>query len=133
MLAAGIKTPGLSTDVAIDGGHAYVADGTAGLRVIDHRETPGLGDAVDRRKSDWVESFRGRALGDPPVDAWNVRKDGGDFDQFTGATITPRAVVKAARRALEYAAANSAELFEQPQEAQPDRPAAGAVEGGTGG
>jgi electron transport complex protein RnfG len=88
-------------------------DGTvSGVRVLQHRETPGLGDAVDQRKSDWVEDFRGRALGDPPAERWTVRKDGGAFDQFTGATITPRAVVKATRRALEYAEANAAQLFE---------------------
>jgi electron transport complex protein RnfG len=83
----------------------------AGVRVIEHRETPGLGDAVDQRKSDWIEGFRGRSLGDPPAADWTVRKDGGAFDQFTGATITPRAVVRATRRALEYAAQNHERLF----------------------
>jgi electron transport complex protein RnfG len=87
-------------------------DGTvAGVRVIAHRETPGLGDAVDQRKSDWVEGFRGHGLGDPPPEDWTVRRDGGYFDQFTGATITPRAVVKATRRGLEYAQENRAMLF----------------------
>lgn len=83
----------------------------AGVRVLQHRETPGLGDAIDRRRSDWIESFRGRALGDPPAARWTVRRDGGAFDQFTGATITPRAVVQATRRALEYVAANRDHLF----------------------
>jgi electron transport complex protein RnfG len=84
----------------------------AGVRVLEHRETPGLGDAVDHRKSDWVEDFRGKSLAEPPPERWTVRKDGGVFDQFTGATITPRAVVKATRRALEYARANRETLFE---------------------
>lgn len=83
----------------------------AGVRVLRHRETPGLGDAIDHRKSDWLESFRGRSLQDPEPDGWTVRKDGGEFDQFTGATITPRSVVKATARALAYAQANRSLLF----------------------
>lgn len=88
------------------------ADGTlAGVRVISHRETPGLGDAVDARRSDWVLRFAGRSLEDPPPAQWAVRKDGGVFDQFTGATITPRAVVKALKRALVYFEAHRDTLF----------------------
>lgn len=87
-------------------------DGTiAGVRVLKHRETPGLGDKIDRQKSDWVEDFRGRSLRDPAPDQWAVKKDKGVFDQFTGATITPRAVVAATRRSLEYAALNHDSLF----------------------
>lgn len=87
-------------------------DGTvAGVRVLEHRETPGLGDKVDRRKSDWIEDFAGRSLDNPAPAQWKVRKDKGVFDQFTGATITPRAVVAATRRALEYVQANEAALF----------------------
>jgi electron transport complex protein RnfG len=87
-------------------------DGTlAGVRVVTHKETPGLGDKIDERKSDWVLSFTGRSLGDPPPERWKVRRDGGDFDQFTGATITPRAVVKAVRRTLEFAQRKGAELY----------------------
>ncbi len=74
----------------------------AGVRVLTHNETPGLGDKVDLKKSDWVLSFAGQALGAPPVDDWRVKKDGGVFDQFTGATITPRAVVHQVRRVLEF-------------------------------
>jgi electron transport complex protein RnfG len=74
----------------------------SGVRVVAHRETPGLGDPIEARRSDWILGFDGRSLGDPPVERWAVRRDGGDFDQFTGATITPRAVVGAVRRALEY-------------------------------
>lgn len=73
-----------------------------GVRVSTHRETPGLGDAIEAERSNWIRDFDGRSLGNPPADDWTVRKDGGVFDQFTGATITPRAVVRAVRRALEY-------------------------------
>ena len=88
-------------------------DGTlAGVRVLEHRETPGLGDAIEARKSDWIKSFRGRSLGDPPIERWTVRRDGGDFDAFTGATITPRAVIRGVRRALEwFADAGRSKLF----------------------
>lgn len=79
------------------------ADGRlAGVRVITHRETPGLGDAIEAGKSDWIRSFDGKSLGAPPAAEWTVRRDGGAFDQFTGATITPRAVIRAVRLALEY-------------------------------
>ncbi|MBU2955154.1 electron transport complex subunit RsxG [Marinobacter sp. F3R08] len=73
-----------------------------GVRVTSHKETPGLGDRIETRKSDWIKSFDGRSLGEPPHRAWNVKKNGGEFDQFTGATITPRAVVKAVQKALIY-------------------------------
>ncbi|HEX4853926.1 electron transport complex subunit RsxG [Arenimonas sp.] len=73
-----------------------------GVRVTAHRETPGLGDDIEAGRSDWITRFQGRALGDPPAAGWAVRKDGGDFDQFAGATVTPRAVVRAVHRALEF-------------------------------
>ena len=73
-----------------------------GVRVTSHRETPGLGDAIDIEKSDWIRAFDGKSLGTPPAKEWTVRRDGGAFDQFTGATITPRSVVHAVRLALEY-------------------------------
>jgi electron transport complex protein RnfG len=73
-----------------------------GVRVISHKETPGLGDRIETKKSDWIKTFEGRSLGQPPHREWNVKKNGGMFDQFTGATITPRAVVKAVQKALIY-------------------------------
>jgi electron transport complex protein RnfG len=73
-----------------------------GVRVSAHRETPGLGDAIEAKRSDWIHDFEGRSLGNPPAEDWQVRKDGGVFDQFTGATITPRAVVRAVYRTLQY-------------------------------
>ncbi|WP_101757462.1 electron transport complex subunit RsxG [Oceanicoccus sp. KOV_DT_Chl] len=78
-------------------------DGTvAGVRVLSHRETPGLGDAVDYKKSQWVDGFIGKSLVNPGLDLWKVKKDKGVFDQFTGATITPRAVTKAVLQTLQY-------------------------------
>lgn len=77
-------------------------DGTlAGVRVLAHRETPGLGDSIETERSDWIRGFAGKSLGDPKAEQWQVKRDGGAFDQFTGATITPRAVVGAVKRALE--------------------------------
>ncbi|MGD8556029.1 MAG: electron transport complex subunit RsxG [Chromatiales bacterium] len=73
-----------------------------GTRVIAHKETPGLGDKIEKEKSDWILGFKGKSLTDPKLDRWKVKKDGGDFDQFTGATVTPRAVVNGIRRVLFY-------------------------------
>lgn len=88
------------------------ADGTvAGLRVLAHKETPGLGDAVDLNKSDWVLGFNGHSLNNPEPARWAVKKDKGVFDSFTGATITPRAVVAATKRVLGYAEANAETLY----------------------
>ncbi|HET6602596.1 MAG TPA: electron transport complex subunit RsxG [Xanthomonadaceae bacterium] len=85
-----------------------------GARILRHQETPGLGDWIDAGKSDWIDRFRGRWLGDPPVPRWRVRKDGGDFDAFAGATVTPRAVVAALRRALQYVRRHGQELYAAP-------------------
>jgi electron transport complex protein RnfG len=71
-----------------------------GVRVLSHSETPGLGDKIETAKSDWIEGFVGRSLTDPGPEGWKVRKDGGIFDQFSGATITPRAVVGTVHRGL---------------------------------
>lgn len=83
----------------------------AGVRAVSHRETPGLGDAIDTNKNDWIYSFNGLSLGNPEPKYWRVKRDGGKFDQFTGATITPRAVVKAVFKALNYYNANKDDLF----------------------
>lgn len=111
----------LFTSVAPDGYSGEIrllvgvrADGRlSGVRVLAHKETPGLGDPIEIRRSDWITSFDGRALGDPPLERWKVRRDGGVFDQFTGATITPRAVVKAVRNTLIYFERHREELFAQ--------------------
>lgn len=82
---------------------AVKRDGTlAGVRVVSHKETPGLGDKIEEEKSDWVYSFNGKSLGNPKEESWKVKRDGGFFDQFTGATITPRAIVKAVKNTLIY-------------------------------
>ena len=84
-----------------------------GVRVLKHKETPGLGDKVELRKSQWVKSFDNKTNEDINGPRWAVQKDGGMFDQFTGATITPRAVVNAVRNASTYFEANKTSLFEQ--------------------
>lgn len=87
----------ISLLVGIDaGGHI------TGVRVVSHRETPGLGDKIDIRVSDWIKSFDQHSLDSPAPAGWKVRKDGGDFDQFTGATITPRAVVASVYNTLVF-------------------------------
>jgi len=95
--------------------HLLVAirlDGTLlGVRVLSHMETPGLGDAIDLSRTPWVRSFDGRSLKDPDELGWHVAKDGGIFDQFTGATISPRAVVKAVHNTLIYYSKHRSELF----------------------
>ncbi|MBT8122459.1 MAG: electron transport complex subunit RsxG [Gammaproteobacteria bacterium] len=86
-------------------------DTLSGVRIITHRETPGLGDAIDEQRTDWVFGFDGKSIGNPPIERWRVKKDGGAFDQLTGATITPRAIVKAVRRTLLYYQANREMLY----------------------
>lgn len=73
-----------------------------GTRVVEHHETPGLGDKIDLRVSDWINSFNGKRVKGPDDGQFAVKKDGGEFDQFTGATITPRAVVNAVKRTTLY-------------------------------
>jgi electron transport complex protein RnfG len=85
-----------------------------GVRVTRHGETPGLGDDIEVERSHWITRFTGRALDDPAPPRWAVRKDGGDFDQFAGATVTPRAVVAAVKRALELVARHGDELYAAP-------------------
>jgi len=84
-----------------------------GARVLKHTETPGLGDKIEVTRSDWITRFTGKSLGDPPEAQWAVKKDGGPFDQFAGATITPRAVVNAIRDGLRLFAANRQTLLEE--------------------
>lgn len=94
---------------------SVLADGTlGGVRVLSHHETPGLGDKIEEAKSDWVLGFGGKSLGQPPPDDWGVRRDGGAFDQFTGATITPRAVVAAIKNALVFVQSQGERLFSEP-------------------
>lgn len=82
-----------------------------GVRVVNHNETPGLGDYIDIAKNDWIKTFDGRSRSLFKDELWKVRKDGGMFEHMTGATITPRAVIKAVNRALRYFEAHRDELF----------------------
>jgi electron transport complex protein RnfG len=84
-----------------------------GVRVLKHTETPGLGDKIEVSRNDWITRFTGKSLGDPPDAQWAVKKDGGPFDQFAGATITPRAVVNSIRDGLRLFAANRKTLLEE--------------------
>jgi len=86
----------------------------SGVHVLEHRETPGLGDRVESTKSDWVKQFNGRSLVNPQRDGWAIRRDGGDFDQLSGASVTPRAIVKALRETLLYFAEHEDEIFAPP-------------------
>ena len=96
------------------------ADGAvAGIHVLEHRETPGLGDGIESSKSDWALQFAGKSLANPAASGggWAIRSDGGEFDQLTGASVTPRAVIKAIKQTLLYFDANRETVFAmEPQE-----------------
>lgn len=105
-----VAPDGYSGDIKLLVAIAY--DGTLlGVRVVNHQETPGLGDPIEIAKSDWITAFTGRSLSNLDDSQWHVKKDGGVFDQFTGATITPRAVVKAVHKCLQYYAQHREQLF----------------------
>lgn len=86
-----------------------------GVRVVAHNETPGLGDYIDIHKSDWIRIFDRTSFARNPPQTWRVKKDGGTFDYVTGATITPRAIVKAVYKALKYYDKHGAALFAAPE------------------
>lgn len=95
-------------------------DGTlGGVRVVSHKETPGLGDKMELRKSDWILGFDNRSLNNPSLAGWGVKRDGGVFDQFTGATVTPRSIVKAVKNTLIYFREHGERLFEPPTDSLP--------------
>ena len=105
---------------------AVRVDGTlGGVRVIAHKETPGLGDKIEIEKDDWIFSFDNRSLDNPPLEKWSVKKDGGIFDQFTGATITPRAIIKAVKRTLIYTRDHQEAIYDLDKEKAPDSKAGG--------
>lgn len=120
----GVPSGAAITSIAPDGynGKIYLISGfniqgdITGVRVLKHKETPGLGDKVELRKSAWINSFNGKTLEDVKSTRWAVKKDRGMFDQFTGATITPRAVVKAVKQTALYFEKNKTWLFEQPND-----------------
>ncbi|MCW8957278.1 MAG: electron transport complex subunit RsxG [Gammaproteobacteria bacterium] len=119
----GIVTTLIFSPVAPDGYSGMIkllvgihSDGrVAGVRVVSHKETPGLGDYVETDRSDWVLEFNDKTLQHPDTASWKVKRDGGEFDQFTGATITPRAVVKAVHQTLIYFEQNKTRLLGKPQ------------------
>lgn len=94
---------------------AVAIDGRVlGVRISEHRETPGLGDYIDAARSNWIDGFAGRMLGEPPVESWAVRRDGGEFDQMAGATVSARAVVAAVARTLAYVQRHGQQLYAAP-------------------
>ncbi len=95
----------------------------AGVRVVSHKETPGLGDAIDIEKSNWILQFNNKSLSNPATEKWKVKRDGGDFDQLTGATITPRAIVKAVHKALLFYKQQGDKLFVTNTAVSPTSPA----------
>jgi electron transport complex protein RnfG len=84
-----------------------------GVQVLEHNETPGLGDLIEPSRSDWLKQFENASFEDPPRDRWTIRRDGGSFDQLTGASITPRAVVRAVKETLLYYESNRDSVFEK--------------------
>lgn len=106
-----IAPDGYSGDIHILIG-VYADGRIAGVRVLEHRETPGLGDKIELKKSPWILSFNDKKLTSDNASQWAVKKDGGAFDQFTGATITPRAVVKAVKHALIFVNQMGDKLYE---------------------
>lgn len=95
-----------------------------GVRVIRHAETPGLGDKIEPAKDDWIHDFENKTLAAPPADKWAVKKDGGVFDQFAGATITPRGVVGAVKGGLEFFAKEKARMLDDTATVSRTRPSA---------
>ena len=117
LVMAPVAPDGYSGTIKLLVGIGY--DGTlTGVRVSAHHETPGLGDAIDEERSDWIYGFDGKSLDNPPQERWWVKRDGGAFDQLTGATITPRAIVKAVKKTLLYYRDHRAGLFAETM--QPD-------------
>ena len=85
-----------------------------GVRILRHKETPGIGDYIEQTRSDWVYQFDGRSLGSPGLERWAIKSDGGDFDQLTSASVTPRAVVKAITETLIYFEKNRETILASP-------------------
>ncbi|HCJ51702.1 MAG: electron transport complex subunit RsxG [Gallionellales bacterium CG_4_10_14_3_um_filter_54_96] len=93
----------------------------SGVRVVSHHETPGLGDYIEVAKNPWIKQFDGQSLTNHTAQDWQVKKDGGKFDSMAGATITPRAVVKAVHKAVQYFAKHRDQLLTQAPPSSPDK------------
>jgi len=119
IIVPAVAPDGYSGDIKMIVGITW--DGSvAGVRVLNHQETPGLGDRIELKKSDWILGFNGKSLTRPTPELWNVKKDKGEFDQFTGATITPRAVVRQVYQTLRFFEANKKTLLSgSEQQAKP--------------
>lgn len=92
------------------------------VRVLEHKETPGLGDGIEVSRSNWIQQFARRSLGNPELPGWAIRRDGGDFQQLTGASVTPRAVIKALRETLVYFESHQQTLFAAPAQSEEPGP-----------
>lgn len=118
----GVPTAAIINAVAADGYGGpiellvavnYVGE-VLGVRVLAHHETPGMGNEFEQPDSTWLAAFRGRSLTNPDTRGWNVRKDGGEFAQFTSASITPRAIIQAVQRTLDFYQQNRQQLYQSP-------------------
>ena len=109
-----ISEPGYSGDIKLIIG-LDASGNILGTRVLSHTETPGLGDKIEEKKDDWILGFNGLSISNPTASRWKVKKDGGQFDAFSGATITPRAVVKAIKKGLDFFKSQQAVLLEPPK------------------
>ena len=102
---------------------AVTPDGKViGVRVLEHHETPGVGDRIEPGRSGWLKQFIDRSLGNPPDSRWGLRRDGGDYDQLSGATVTSRSVTIAIRDALAWYAQNRTQVFGEPPAPSPVAP-----------
>ncbi len=115
-----IAPDGYNGDIELLIGIRYNGE-IAGVRIITQKETPGLGDAIDQDKTDWILGFDNTSLLNTTSKGWNVKKNGGRFDQFTGATVSPRAVVKAVKKTLEYVQSNRDTLYVKSEKKKPSK------------
>jgi electron transport complex protein RnfG len=114
---ASVAPDGYNAPISLLIGISIASGEISGVRVIGHRETPGLGDLIEVRKSDWILQFDGKSIDNPATPGWAVTKDEGEFDSITGATVTPRAVVKAVHNTLLYFEAHRDELMQDARRA----------------
>lgn len=125
---ASVAPDGYNAPIVLLIGIDFPTGRISGVRVVGHRETPGLGDLIEIGKSDWILQFDGKSIDEPPEAAWAVRKDDGEFDSITGATVTPRAVIRAVRNTLVYFDAHRDELIERARAEARSRSAAGLLQ-----
>ena len=122
LLADVVTSQGYSGDIRLLIG-VDVSGNVLGVRALNHRETPGLGDRIELQRSDWIRQFDGRSLENPAAEQWQSDQRGGEFDTLSSATITSNAVIEAVRDVLRWYEAEQQQAFETPSE-NPDRPEA---------